>query len=264
MKRTLIALALAGFGCGILTASAQQKDAAKPAPKAAAPAPKAEAKKEEEPFWAVGRPKGDATAKMAPVPALPIATAADQLPVKKIKLPPGFKVEVYQAGVLDARGMREGDKGTIFVSSLFVAGKIYAITNKGGKRELKTIAEKLFLPNGIEFYKGALYVATPKDITPCSSNTATWFMRGASQVSEMDWMTQMYVPAGEFQMGAAITDTLANDDERPQKRDVVLGERCPHCRDDIPEARLPRADHVHVAFDDHGYAALADRRGSEV
>jgi glucose/arabinose dehydrogenase len=165
MKRTLIALALAGFGCGMLTATAQQKDAAKPAPKAAAPAPKAEAKKEEEPFWAVGRPKGDATAKMAPVPALPIATAADQLPVKKIKLPPGFKVEVYQAGVLDARGMREGDKGTVFVSSLFVAGKIYAITNKGGKRELKTIAEKLFLPNGIEFYKGALYVATPKDIT---------------------------------------------------------------------------------------------------
>jgi len=122
-------------------------------------------KKEEEPFWAIGRPKGDATAKMAPVPALPIATAADKLPIKKIKLPPGFKVEVYQAGVLDARGMREGDKGTVFVSSLFVAGKIYAISNKGGKRELKTIAEKLFLPNGIEFNKGALYVATPKDIT---------------------------------------------------------------------------------------------------
>jgi glucose/arabinose dehydrogenase len=122
-------------------------------------------KKEEEPFWAVGRPKGDATATMAPVPAFPVPTAADKLPVKKIKLPPGFKVEVYQAGVLDARGMREGDKGTVFVSSLFVAGKIYAITNKGGKRELKTIAEKLFLPNGIEFSKGALYVATPKDIT---------------------------------------------------------------------------------------------------
>jgi glucose/arabinose dehydrogenase len=67
--------------------------------------------------------------------------------------------------VLDARGMREGDNGTVFVSSLFVAGKIYAITNKDGKRELKTIAEKLFLPNGIEFHNGSLYVATPKDIT---------------------------------------------------------------------------------------------------
>src|SRR5574339_588877 len=122
-------------------------------------------KKEEEPFWAVGRPKAPAADKMAPVPAHPIPTAADKLPVKKMKLPPGFKAEVWASGILDARGMREGDQGTVFVSSLFVAGKIYAVTERGGKREVKTIAEKLFLPNGIEFHKGALYVATPKDIT---------------------------------------------------------------------------------------------------
>jgi len=67
--------------------------------------------------------------------------------------------------VLDARGLRQGDKGTVFVSSLFVAGKIYAVTDQGGKRTVKTVAEKLFLPNGIEFHDGALYVATPKDIT---------------------------------------------------------------------------------------------------
>jgi glucose/arabinose dehydrogenase len=162
MKRTVIALSIAALGCASLPLAAQQKDAAKPAPA------KAEAKKEapkEEPFYLIGRPKSGAGAKLDVVPAFPVPTAADKLPVKKIKLPPGFKIEVYQAGILDARGMREGDKGTIFVSSLFVAGKIYAITNKGGKREVKTIAEKLFLPNGIEFHKGALYVATPKDIT---------------------------------------------------------------------------------------------------
>jgi len=119
----------------------------------------------EEPFWAKGRPKGAATANMAPVPAFPIPTEADKLPVAKLKLPPGFKAEVWASGILDARGLRQGDKGTVFVSSLFVAGKIYAVTDKGGKREVKTIAEKLFLPNGIEFHKGSLYVATPKDIT---------------------------------------------------------------------------------------------------
>jgi len=124
-----------------------------------------EPKKEEEPFWAKGRPNTEAAMKMAPVPAFPIPTPADKLPINKTKLPPGFKVEVYASGVLDARGLRQGDKGTVFVSSLFVAGKIYAVTDKGGKREVKTIAEKLFLPNGIEFYKGSLYVATPKDIT---------------------------------------------------------------------------------------------------
>jgi glucose/arabinose dehydrogenase len=129
-----------------------------------APAPAAPAR-EEVPFWAVGRPTTGPGATMAPVPAFPIPTPADKLPVAKMKLPPGFKVEVYASNVLDARGLRQGDRGTVFVSSLFVAGKIYAIVDHGGRREVKTIAEKLFLPNGIEFHKGALYVATPKDIT---------------------------------------------------------------------------------------------------
>jgi glucose/arabinose dehydrogenase len=122
-------------------------------------------KAEEEPGWAKGRPKAGAGATLAPVPAFPLPTPADQLPLAKIKLPPGFKAEVWASGVLDARGLRQGDKGTVFVSSLFVAGKIYAVVDKGGKREVKTIAEKLFLANGIEFNKGALYVATPKEIT---------------------------------------------------------------------------------------------------
>ncbi len=123
----------------------------------------AQEKKEEEPFWAKGRPKEGIGAKMAPVAAPPIPVAADQLP--KLKAPPGFKVEVYQSGILDARGLRRGDKGTIFVSSLFVAGKIYAIVEKEkGKRELKTVLSGLELPSGIEFHKGALYVATPKKI----------------------------------------------------------------------------------------------------
>jgi len=86
-------------------------------------------KTEEVPFWAVGKPKADAGAKLAPVPSFPIATPADQLPVKKLKVPPGFKVEVWASNILDARGMRQGDKGTVFVSSLFVAGKIYAVTD---------------------------------------------------------------------------------------------------------------------------------------
>ena len=69
-----------------------------------------QAKPEEEPFWAKGRPKGDAAAKMAPVPAFPIPTPADKLPVAKMKLPPGFKAEVYASNILDARGLREGVK----------------------------------------------------------------------------------------------------------------------------------------------------------
>ena len=80
-------------------------------------------------------------------------------------MPAGFKVEVYQSGILDARGLRRGDKGTVFVSSLFVAGKIYAITGEAGKRKTKTIASGLELPNGIEFNKGRSTSRTPKQIT---------------------------------------------------------------------------------------------------
>jgi glucose/arabinose dehydrogenase len=123
----------------------------------------AQEKKEEEPFWAKGRPKEGVGSKMAPVAAPPVPTPEAQLP--KLTAPAGFKVEVYQSGILDARAMRRGDKGTIFVSSLFVAGKIYAVTGEKGKRVTKTIASGLELPSGIEFKGGSLYVATPKQIT---------------------------------------------------------------------------------------------------
>ena len=51
----------------------------------------AQEKKEEEPFWAKGRPKEGPGAKMAPVAAPPVPTPADQLP--KLTAPKGFKVE---------------------------------------------------------------------------------------------------------------------------------------------------------------------------
>src|SRR5438270_277896 len=45
--------------------------------------------------------------------------------IKKIKLPPGFKIEVYAPGVLAARQMAWGDKGTLFVGS-FGLGNVYS------------------------------------------------------------------------------------------------------------------------------------------
>ena len=80
----------------------------------------------EEPGWAKGRPKTEAAMQMAPVPAFPIPTAPDKLPTSKFKLPPGFKVETWAPGVLDAREIRQGPKGTIVVSTLFVGNKVYA------------------------------------------------------------------------------------------------------------------------------------------
>jgi hypothetical protein len=56
-----------------------------------------------------------------------------------------------------ARMMARGDKGTLFIGTR-VIGKVYAVTDKGGKREHKVIAEGLQQPNGIAFKNGNLYV----------------------------------------------------------------------------------------------------------
>ena len=121
---------------------------------------------EAEPGWAKGRPKTDVAMKMAPVPAFPIPTAAEDLPTKKFKLPPGFKVETWASGVLDARALREGAKGNVFVSTLFVANKVYVVPEKAvnGKREPKVIIDKTEQATGIEFHKGSLFFATNKKI----------------------------------------------------------------------------------------------------
>ena len=65
----------------------------------------------------LGRPDTDAAKKLAPVAPPPLPTAADKLPTAKLKAPPGFHIELYASGVDNARTLRLGDKGTVFVSS---------------------------------------------------------------------------------------------------------------------------------------------------
>ena len=50
-----------------------------------------------------------------------------------------------------------GDKGTMFMGTR-VIGRVYAITDKGGKREAKVIIQGLTQPNGLAFKDGSLYV----------------------------------------------------------------------------------------------------------
>ena len=61
----------------------------------------------------VERSKQDFNLKGHAVP--PIATPVDKLPVDKIKLPAGFKAEVWSSGHAGARTMVMGDKGTMFM-----------------------------------------------------------------------------------------------------------------------------------------------------
>ena len=147
MQRTWISgpKLLLGIGVvGLLVASAAAKLQAQ---QAADPPP-----------WKQGQSAAAADSKLAHVPPPPVPTAPDKLPLDKLRVPNGFKIELYAAGVPNARTLRLGDKGTVFVSSR-LQDKIHAIVTKDGKREVKVIASGLHRPNGIDLHKGTLYIA---------------------------------------------------------------------------------------------------------
>jgi len=113
----------------------------------------------------IGRPEGNAAAsKLAPVAAPPIPAAADKLPTAQLKLPPGFNIEVYASGIANARSLRVGDKGTVFVGTRF-GNKVTAVVKKDGKTELKTVASGLYRPNGLAYHNGTLYIAELSQIS---------------------------------------------------------------------------------------------------
>ena len=94
------------------------------------------------------RPKSEAAQRLAPVAPPPIAKPADQIPLAQFKAPDGFKLEVYGSGMVNARSLARGDKGTVFVSTRLL-DRIYAITDKGGKHEVKPLYSGLLRPNGL-------------------------------------------------------------------------------------------------------------------
>jgi len=79
----------------------------------------------------------------------------------KLKVPPGFKVEVYKDNIENARSMTLSPSGTLFVGTTR-KGFVYAVVDKdkdGKADEVFVIARNLDLPNGVAFRNGSLYVA---------------------------------------------------------------------------------------------------------
>ena len=139
-------------------ASAQQPadaPAAAPAAKPSVPIPSIQPA----PTLVPGRgdiPSAEIGKRLANVAPPPMGVSEAELP--KLVVPKGFNVEVYAHGIGNARTLRIGDKGTVFVSNRLL-DKVYAVVDKGGKRETKVIASGMDRPNGLAFHKGTLYVA---------------------------------------------------------------------------------------------------------
>jgi glucose/arabinose dehydrogenase len=160
----------------------------------------------------IGRPEGnEAAGKRAPVAAPPLPVAADKLPTAKLKLPPGFNIEVYASGIANARSLRVGDKGTVFVGTRF-GNKVTAIVKKDGKTEIKTIAQGLYRPNGLAYHKGTLYIAELSQISKIDNveanldkvNTPTVIYKDLPKDEAHGWKfigigpdNKLYIPVGQ-------------------------------------------------------------------
>jgi glucose/arabinose dehydrogenase len=153
-----------------------QQPAEQPAAQPAAPPAAPEASKpmpimQPPPTTVPGRPdipNAEVGAKLRSITPPPFPAPEDKLPIPHLKLPKGFKIEVYASGIANARSLRLGDKGTVFVSTRLF-DKVYAIVDGSGKREARVIASGLDRPNGLAFHKGALYIAEGTRISKLES-----------------------------------------------------------------------------------------------
>jgi glucose/arabinose dehydrogenase len=170
---------LAGLLCALLITSltsaqqpAEQSSTPPDAPPAASQPPATPAvtpipSMQPQPTAVPGRPdipNAEVANQLRGVPAPPFAAPPDQIPTPHLKLPKGFKIEVYASGIPNARSLRVGDKGTVFVSNRQL-DKVYAIVDKHGKREAKIIASGLDRPDGLAFRNGTLYIAEGTQIS---------------------------------------------------------------------------------------------------
>ena len=108
------------------------------------------------PAWKQGMPDSMANSTLAPLPAKLTATKAADVPLSRIKLPPGFKVEVWADSVPGSRAITRGDGGKYYVGTRPL-GRIYEITDNGSTRTSRVVIDKLDQPTAA-FKDGSLYV----------------------------------------------------------------------------------------------------------
>jgi glucose/arabinose dehydrogenase len=109
------------------------------------------------PIWQQGMTGSMATSTLAPLAGKLTVTPAAQIPIDKLRMPAGFSVEIWATGLPGGRAMTRGDDGKIYVGTRGL-GRVYEVTDSGGARTVRTVADKLNQPAGVAFKNGSLYV----------------------------------------------------------------------------------------------------------
>ena len=88
------------------------------------------------------------------------ASPATDRVLANVRLPPGFKIELYTDKDDGARSLALGKNGTVYVGTSR-AGVVYAVAAPSGidAPRVRTILQGLNAPNGVAYRDGALYVA---------------------------------------------------------------------------------------------------------
>lgn len=84
-----------------------------------------------------------------------------QAVLKQLSLPAGFSISIYADNVPNARSMALAEDGVVFVGT-GKESKVYALADAdhdGVSDHRYVIADNLFMPNGVAYKDGALYVA---------------------------------------------------------------------------------------------------------
>lgn len=139
-------------GVFLLALSGCQSTPSTPATSPIAAAPAATAP----PAWQQGRSAAQASSPLAPVAGKLTVTQAADIKLDRLKLPPGFKIELWSTGTPGVRSMVRGDSGKIYAGTRPL-GRVYEITDSGGQRTSRVVVDKLDQP-ATAMYKGNLYV----------------------------------------------------------------------------------------------------------
>ena len=110
------------------------------------------------PAWHQGKPPAMAESKLAPHAGKMTETPASDIPIDKLKVPAGFKVELWATGLPGGRAMALTEDGKKVYVGTRAIGRVYEVTDAGDKRTVRVLVDKLTQPAGVAYKDGALYV----------------------------------------------------------------------------------------------------------
>ncbi|NVK21039.1 MAG: sorbosone dehydrogenase family protein [Kangiellaceae bacterium] len=140
-------------------------------------------------------------------------------------VPKGFQIELFASDVENVRQMALSDTGVIYAGSRR-AGKVYAIVDTDDDLkadQVYVIAEDLFLPSGVAYKDGDLYVAEVDKIVRFENIDATYDKRPQAEVifddlpdkSHHGWKYIKFGPDGKLYIPVGVPcNVCLSEDQR--------------------------------------------------